>query len=143
MAVAANVTCAPSTCAFAPPAGAHGVGAGVFGFLTTRDARALRLVSRMCCADVAAARWLDAETRITGSLAAWRACFPGARAANVEGRRDLTDADFAHLAGVRTLNMVRCTGITIAGLAHLRGIHTPSATGSPTRALRTSAASTR
>jgi hypothetical protein len=71
----------------APPSGAHGVGAGVFGFLTTRDARALRLVSRMCREDVAAARWLDMETRITGSLAAWRACFPGARAANVEGGR--------------------------------------------------------
>jgi hypothetical protein len=26
----------------APPSGAHGVGAGVFGFLSTRDARALR-----------------------------------------------------------------------------------------------------
>ena len=108
----------------APPAGAHGVGAGVFGFLTTRDARALRLVCRLCCADVAAARWLDAETRITGSLAAWRACFPGARAANVAGRHDLRDADFAHLAGVKTLNMHECTGITDAGLAHLRGIHT-------------------
>ena len=108
----------------APPAGAHGVGAGVFGFLTPRDARALRLVSRLCCADVAAARWLDAGTPITGSLAAWRACFPGARAANVGGRADLTDADFAHLAGVRTLNMEGCTGITNAGLAHLGGIHT-------------------
>ena len=40
----------------APPAGAHGVGAGVFGFLSTRDARALRRVCRLCCADVAAAR---------------------------------------------------------------------------------------
>ena len=108
----------------APPAGAHGVGAGVFGFLSTCDARALRLVCRLCCADVAAERWIDAETRITGSLAAWRACFPGARAANVSGRADLTDADFAHLAGVKTLNMQWCHGITDAGLAHLRGIHT-------------------
>ena len=40
----------------APPAGAHGVGSGVFGFLTTRDALALRLVCRVCCADVAATR---------------------------------------------------------------------------------------
>ena len=81
----------------APPSGAHGVGAGVFGFLTTYNARALRLVSRMCRDDVAAARWLDAETHITGSLAAWRACFPGAVAANVERRHDLGDADFVHL----------------------------------------------
>jgi len=43
----------------APPAGAHGVCEGIFGFLTTRDARALRLVCRLCCADVAAARWHD------------------------------------------------------------------------------------
>ena len=71
---------------------------------TTRDACALRLVSRLCCADVAAARWLDAETRITGSLAAWRACFPGARAANVMVREDLKDADFAHLTGVKKVN---------------------------------------
>ena len=108
----------------APPSGAHGVGAGVFGFLSTRDARALRLVCRLCCADVAAARWLDVETHITGSLAAWRACFPGARAANVDWRADLTDADFAQLAGVKKLNMFRCTRITDAGLAHLTGIHT-------------------
>jgi hypothetical protein len=33
----------------APPAGAHGVCEGIFGFLTTRDARALRLVCRLCC----------------------------------------------------------------------------------------------
>ena len=108
----------------APPSGAHGVGKGVFGFLTTYNARALRLVSRMCRDDVAAARWLDAETRITGSLAAWRACFPGARAANVAGRRDLRDADFVHLAGVKVLIMSGCTGITDAGLAHLAGIRT-------------------
>ena len=136
----------------APPSGAHGVGAGVFGFLTTHDARALRLVCRLCCADVAAARWLDVETRITGSLAAWRACFPGARAANVDWRADLTDADFAHLAGVKTLKMAGCSRITDAGLAHLRGIHTLSIRrredgvplpSSPTRALRTSPASTR
>jgi hypothetical protein len=43
----------------APPASAHGVCEGIFGFLTTRDARALRLVCRLCCADVAAARWHD------------------------------------------------------------------------------------
>jgi hypothetical protein len=54
----------------------------------------------MCRDDVAAARWLDVETWIKGSLAAWRVCFPGARAANVFSREDLTDADFAHLAGV-------------------------------------------
>ena len=108
----------------APPAGAHGVCEGIFGFLTTREARALRLVCRLCCADVAAARWHDEETRISGSLAAWRACFPDARAANVAVRVDLRDADFARLAGLKALNMSECTGITDAGLAHLTGIHT-------------------
>ena len=109
---------------FAPPAGAHGVCEGIFGFLTTRDACALRLVCRLCCADVAAARWHDEETPISGSLAAWRACFPDARAANVVERADLRDADFARLAGVKALNMYGCTGITDAGLAHLAGIQT-------------------
>jgi hypothetical protein len=40
-----------------PPGGAHGVGEGIFGFLTTREARPLRLVSRVLCADVRNARW--------------------------------------------------------------------------------------
>ena len=48
---------------------------------------------------------LDAKTRIDGSLGAWRTCFPGARAASVVNRGNLTDADFVHLAGVTTLNM--------------------------------------
>ena len=108
----------------APPAGAHGVCEGIFGFLSTRDARALRLVCRLCCADVAAARWHDEKTAISGSLAAWRACFPDARAANVAGRVDLRDEDFVRLAGLKALNMRWCTGITDAGLAHLTGIHT-------------------
>ncbi len=42
----------------------------------------------------------------------------------MDGRADLTDADFAHLAGVRALRMRGCTGITDAGLAHLAGIRT-------------------
>ena len=97
---------------------------GIFGFLTTRDARALRLVCRLCCADVADARWHDEETRISGSLAAWRKCFPNARAANVARRADLRDADFERLKGLKALNMGECGGITDAGLAHLVGIHT-------------------
>ena len=104
--------------------GAHSVGAGVFGFLTTREARALRLVSHECREAVAAARWHDAGTLIGGSLKAWRACFPGAVAANVGWRWDVTDADFEHLVGVKVVAMWNCAGITDTGLAHLRGIHT-------------------
>jgi hypothetical protein len=109
---------------FAVLAGAHSVGGGVFGFLTLRDGNELRQLCRLVRGDVAAARWRDAETRIRGSLAAWRACFPGAVAANLRERRDLRDADFVHLAGVKVLDMWCCRGITDAGLAHLAGIHT-------------------
>ena len=103
-----------------------------------RDGNELRQLRHLIRGDVAAARWRDAVTPIRGSLAAWRACFPGAVAANVGGRRDLRDADFVHLAGVKvlymrtgihSLNMDGCRGITVAGLAHLAGIHTLSMVG--------------
>ncbi len=41
--------------------------------------------------------------RIEGPLAAWRAANPGALVASVKLRRDLVDADFARLAGVKAL----------------------------------------
>ena len=105
-----------------PPGGAHGVGEGIFGFLTTREARPLRLVSRVLCADVRNARWYDRDTVITGDLRKWRACFSDARCANVSERRDLVDADLVHLSGVEEVNLSGCTQITDAGLAHLRGV---------------------
>ena len=105
-----------------PPYGEHGVGKGVFGFLSTREARSLRLVSHVLCADVRNARWYDRDTAITGDLRKWRACFSDARCANVSGRRDLTDADLVHLSGVEEVNLRGCTQITDAGLAHLRGV---------------------
>ena len=126
-----------------PPYGEHGVGRGIFSFLSTREARPLRLVSRVLCADVRNARWYDRDTVITGDLRMWRACFSDARCANVSGRRDLVDADLVHLSGVeevnlrgctwitdaglrgvRVLNIAGCARITDAGLAHLTGIHT-------------------
>jgi hypothetical protein len=116
--------------------GAHSVGEGVFGFLSTREARALRLVSRECLDAVKAARWRDESTPITGPLASWRACFPGAIAAHVrrvdygkmldvggEFYRIITEAALAHLAGIRTVVMRGCR-ISDAGLARLKGIHT-------------------
>jgi hypothetical protein len=116
--------CNPLVDLFRVLAGAHSVGGGVFGFLTTRDGNELRQLCRLIRGDVAAARWRDAVTPIRGSLAAWRACFPGAVAANVGGRKDLRDADFVRLAGVKLLDMTRCFWITDGGLAHLNGIHT-------------------
>ena len=105
-----------------PPYGEHGVGRGIFGFLSTREARPLRLVSRVLCADVRNARWYDRETRITGELRKWRACFSDARCANVSERRDLVDADLVHLGGVEEVNLRGCTQISDAGLTHLRGV---------------------
>ena len=105
-----------------PPYGEHGVGKGIFGFMSTREARPLRLVSRVLCEDVRNARWYDRETRITGELRKWRACFSDARCANVLGRRDLVDADLVHLSGVEEVNLRGCAQITDAGLAHLRGV---------------------
>ena len=105
-----------------PPYGEHGVGKGIFGFLSTREARPLRLVSSVLCADVRNARWYDRDTVITGDLRKWRACFSKARCANVSGREDLTDADLVHLRGVEEVNLRDCTQITDAGLAHLRGV---------------------
>ena len=98
---------------------------------TTRDACALRLVCREFLAAVSEQPWEDSETVIQGSLAAWRACFPRACAANVSQRTvwaggratSVVDADFAHLQGLRVLNMGGCKSVTDAAFAHLRGIH--------------------
>ena len=64
--------------------------------------------------------------RIEGPLSAWRGANPWAVVANVRGRLDLTDADFAHLKGIKALDMSGCThpGLTDAALAQLRGLHT-------------------
>ena len=105
-----------------PPYGEHCVGKGIFGYMSTREARPLRLVSRVLCEDVRNARWYDRDTVITGDLRAWRACFSDARCANVSGRRDLVDADLVHLSGVEEVNLRGCMQITDAGLAHLRGV---------------------
>ena len=68
---------------------------------------------------------------VRGSLAAWRAAHPHAVVCNVRGRTDLTDADFAHLAGVRAVDMSECSQATItdAAFVHLRGVHTLHMTG--------------
>ena len=105
-----------------PPYGEHGVGKGIFGYMSTREARPLRLVSRVLCEDVRNARWYDRDTVITGELRKWRACFSDARCANASERRDLVDADLVHLSGVEEVNLSGCTQITDAGLAHLRGV---------------------
>jgi hypothetical protein len=105
-------------------------GPALLPFFTTRDACALRLV---CHEFLAAARehpWEDRGTVIKGSIAAWRACFPRARCANV-AKFSMTGgevrtapvvyADFVHFEGLRELN-IRCRASCV-GIVYLEGIH--------------------
>ena len=108
------------------------VGPVLLPLFTTRDACALRLVCREFLAAAREHPWEDRETVIQGSIAAWRACFPRARCANV-GRftffgaevreAPVYDVDFVHFAGLRELNMAGCVDVTDAAFVHLRGIH--------------------
>jgi len=69
---------------------------------------------------------VDEGPVIVGSLVEWKTQNPQALAANIRNRRDLSDADFAHLAGVHTLEMSWCDQATItdAAFAHIAGVHT-------------------
>ena len=110
------------------------VGFVLLPLFTTVDACALRLVCREFLAAVSEHPWEDRETVIQGSIAAWRACFPHARCANVRKwdfddeveRRaaPVMDADFVHFEGLRELYMAGCWTATDAAFVHLRGIHT-------------------
>ena len=109
------------------------VGPVLLRFVSTRDACALRLVCREFLAAVSEHPWEDRETVIQGSIAAWQACFPCARCANVskfdfDGEVELraapvVDADFVHFEGLRELYMAGCQDVTDAAFAHLRGLH--------------------
>jgi len=96
---------------------------------TTKEANTLRQLCREFKSTVADFPWEDEKTLIRGRVAAWRACFPKARWANVRqldgGRRaPVVDADFVHFVGLRRLNMRGCRIITDAAFVHLKGIHT-------------------
>ena len=90
----------------------------------TRGACALRATCREARDAVAAHPWADTVTRVEGSLALWRTCFPRAQAANVSERGDLVDVDFVHLRGMSTLIMCDCgeSEIGDAAFVHLRGL---------------------
>ena len=47
------------------------------------------------------------------SLEEWRRSFPAAIECNISSRKDITDVDFSHLAGVHTLNMSNCNQSSI------------------------------
>ncbi len=112
------------------------VGVVLLRMFDTREACVLRLVCREFLEAVSQQQWEDRDTVIHGSIAAWRACFPRARCANicrftyeyVRGRRArrayVADADFVHFQGLRELYMADCTDVTDAAFVHLRGIHT-------------------
>jgi hypothetical protein len=98
---------------------------------TTEEATVLRLVCKEFKATVAEFPWRDVDTVIHGSVAAWRACFPMARSANInqevwrQGRRTpILDSDFEYLRGLEWLDMTQCTSVTDAAFVHLRGIST-------------------
>jgi hypothetical protein len=114
-----------------PPSVHH----ALLGFLTTAAALPLRAACADCRAVVAGKAWEDSCTLIKGSIAAWRACFPRARCANVRQwkpywdtervrRTPVLDADFVYFEGLRDLNMGGCRAVTDAAFVHLRGIHT-------------------
>ena len=111
--------------------GAHSIGEGIFGFLNMRDSNKVRVQCVECRKAVMDFPWMDAshESRIRGSVRAWRAAFPVARKVNVSYRDDIVDADFVHIrsdARVRlhTVHMRNCKRVTDAAFVHLRGIHT-------------------
>ena len=108
-------------------AGAHSVGAGIFGFLDQRHACALRLVCVEMRDAVAAAPWM-ATSRIYSSVRRWRRCFPLARAADVAWRikSPLYNADFKYLRNLRWLNLTCSDGTYVfdSAFAHLEGLET-------------------
>ena len=115
------------------------VGFVLLPLFTTAEACALRLVCREFLAAVTEHAWEDRRTVIKGSIAAWRACFPCARCANVQfydwgnGRNrraaPVVDADFVHFEGLRELYMDSCRDVTDAAFAHLHEIHTLDMSG--------------
>ena len=56
--------------------------------------------------------WMDAKSRIRGSVKEWRAAFPCARAVNVSNCDDIIYSDFVHIRGdarvrLHTVDMAR------------------------------------
>jgi len=109
--------------------GLHSIGGGIFSFLNMIDSNKVRVQCVECRDAVMEFPWMDAESHIKGSVRAWRAAFPVARAVNVSQRNDIVDTDFVHIRGdarmrLHTVNMRLCENVTDAAFVHLRGIHT-------------------
>ena len=95
----------------------------ILDFISTRDARSLRLTSRLFSEVTTAHRWDDASTKIECSVFKWRVCFPRARTAALRRYSTLTDADFVALAGLRRVMLAECRNIMDAHFVHFWGIH--------------------
>jgi len=109
--------------------GPHSIGEGIFSFMTMIDSNKVRVQCRECHQAVKDFPWMDSETKIKGSVKAWRAAFPVARAVNVSERDDIVDEDFVHIRGdararLHTVKIARCKNVTDAAFIYLRGIHT-------------------
>jgi WD40 repeat protein len=78
----------------------------LLSFFTTRTVLPLRAACRDARAAIARRGWEDLDTAILGSLTAWAACFPAARAGNAGGRvrahaPSVTAEEWASLRGLR------------------------------------------
>ena len=110
-------------------AGAHSIGQGIFSFLTMIDSNNVRPVCQEFRLAIMNFPWMDVESKIKGSVKAWRAAFPFARAVNVSNRKDIVDADFLHIRGgartrLHTVNMSKCRNVSDEAFIYLRKIHT-------------------
>ena len=108
--------------------GAHSIGEGIFGFLNMIDSNKVRVQCRECHQAVKDFPWMDSKSKIKGSVKAWRAAFPVARAVNVSKRNDIVDEDFVHIRGdarvrLHTVYIEGCKRVTDAAFIRLRGIH--------------------
>ena len=105
----------------------HAKGA-LLPFFTTMDATVLRALCKEFKEAVTEHKWRDKDTKIKSRVGSWRACFPAAEAANVSGDIDrngkVTNKDFLHFVGLKSLNMSLCDKVTDAAFVHLKGIHT-------------------
>ena len=117
----------------------------LLGMFNTQSILPLRATCRDAAAAIAAHPW-DDTIIIKGNLGpallppgpgalrgAWRSCFPGAHSASVSQRQlwfphgrsaPVVDADFAHLEGLRALDLWGCTAFSSAAFTHLQGIRT-------------------
>jgi len=101
----------------------------MYGFDTVKSSvTSLRLVSKEMKWNVENYPWNDLKkpyylawklpSRVVGSLASWKACFPSARSVNLCLRRDLTDADFqTYLTEVSYILMRGCDQTTLTDKA--------------------------